>query len=127
MVYKRIKFYKKIENKMLNSLLTITEMALKLNSKKKVARKFKFYFTFCSRQRNTKLSIFFLKMLRFLKDFIFLDFSSIFVTLLVFGYVAMIFVGPKFMEKREAFKLDRIMKIYNAIQVLLNGSLVIWV
>lgn len=61
------------------------------------------------------------------EGFLFMDPPPIFLPLLIFGYVVMIFLGPIFMEKREAFKLDREMKIYNAIQIFANSFLVIWV
>ena len=40
--------------------------------------------------------------------------------LIVYGLTALKW-GPKFMAKRKPFKVDGIMKLYNAIQVLVNG------
>lgn len=36
-------------------------------------------------------------------------------------------IGPKFMEKREPYKLKEIMMVYNLYQVAYNGALVFWV
>lgn len=33
-------------------------------------------------------------------------------------------LGPRLMENRKPFKLDRLMQIYNVLQIVLNGYLV---
>lgn len=51
------------------------------------------------------------------------SFAAILVFYLYFIYRA----GPRFMEKRKAFDLRNIILVYNAIQVVCNISLMIYV
>ena len=47
------------------------------------------------------------------------------IAILIFYGLTALKWGPKFMAKRKPFKVDGIMIIYNAVQVLLNGWIVL--
>lgn len=51
--------------------------------------------------------------------------SSFYPIVILLSYLALIFKGPKFMEKREPLKLDRMMIFYNYLQVIANGFYVV--
>lgn len=57
----------------------------------------------------------------FFRGFFLMESPPISAFLLLFGYLLLVFQGPKFMEKRAPFKLDRIMIFYNYLQVVANG------